>query len=46
MSAGDRGIQCKAIANVHQDETKMTAYERKLSKAYEQYFTNSAEALD
>ena len=34
-----RGIQCVAMANVHQDETKMKDYQEKFSSAKEQYFT-------
>jgi len=41
-----RGIECKAMANVHQDETKMADYEKRFSKAYERYFTDSAAALN
>ena len=41
-----RGIQCKAMANVHQDETKMVDYEKRFSKAYERYFTDFAAALN
>lgn len=40
-----RGITCKAMANVHQDETKMNDYEKRFSKAHERYFINSDEAL-
>ncbi|MBN8676210.1 MAG: hypothetical protein J0L56_18910 [Chitinophagales bacterium] len=34
-----RGIQCVAMANVHQDETKMKDYQENFSSAKEQYFT-------
>jgi hypothetical protein len=37
----NRGIRCVAMANVHQDESKMKDYQEKFSKAFEQYFTDS-----
>lgn len=36
-----RGIRCVAMANVHQDESKMKDYQEKFSKPFEQYFTDS-----
>jgi hypothetical protein len=41
----ERNIRVVAMANVHQDETKMKDYQEKFSKPYEQYFTDSAAAL-
>lgn len=40
-----RQIQVVAMANVHQDETKMKDYQEKFSKPYEQYFTDPDAAL-
>ncbi len=40
-----RGISCIAMANVHQDESKMKDYETKFSKKNERYFISSEEAL-
>jgi len=40
----ERGIRVVAMANVHQDETKMKDYQEKFSKPFEQYFTDSAAA--
>lgn len=41
----NRSIQCVAMANVHQDETKMKDYQVKFSNAHEQYFVDDKEAL-
>lgn len=41
----ERGIRAVAMANVHQDETKMKDYQEKFSKLFEQYFTDSTAAL-
>lgn len=41
-----REIQCIAMANVHQDETKMMDYQAKFSTPTEQYFTDEQEAWD
>jgi len=41
----ERGIRAVAMANVHQDETKMKDYQEKFSKPFEQYFTDSTAAL-
>lgn len=41
----EQGIRVVAMANVHQDETKMKDYQEKFSNPFEQYFTDSAAAL-
>lgn len=40
----ERGIRVVAMANVHQDETKMKDYQEKFSTPFEQYFTDPAAA--
>lgn len=40
-----RGIRCVAMANVHQDETKMSLYQQQYSNQREQYFTDPALAV-
>lgn len=41
-----RGIRCVAMANVHQDATKMSTYQERFSTAREQYFTDQEAAVD
>jgi hypothetical protein len=39
-----RGIRCIAVAHVHHDEGKMTAYESKLSRPNERFFSDAEQA--
>ena len=40
-----RGIRCVAMANVHQDATKMQDYNTRFSSATEKYFTEPGPAM-
>ncbi len=39
-----RGIRCVAMANVHQDESKMNDYQQKFGRTFERYFTDQQTA--
>lgn len=41
-----RGIRCVAMANVHQDATKMKDYQERFSNPHEQYFTDQDAAVN
>jgi hypothetical protein len=41
-----RGIRCVAMANVHQDATKMKDYQERFSNSHEQYFTDQETAVN
>lgn len=44
--SNERGIQCKAAAHCHQDETKMELYEQRFSRDNEHFFTDPVKALE